>query len=69
MAVKYIKLFPREIHPLYYDPANDFYYLTEKDLAHGGIHYTPEELPAQLNMLHLYKLYHVRGSGLKPESG
>ena len=69
LAVKYIKLFPREIHPLYYDPVNDFYYLTEKDLAHGGIHYTPEELPAQLNMLHLYKLYHVRGSGLKPESG
>ncbi|MDD7753768.1 MAG: hypothetical protein PUJ51_04585 [Clostridiales bacterium] len=62
LAVKYIKLFPREIHPLYYDPANDFYYLTEKDLAHGGTHYTPEELSAQLNMLHLYKLYYVRGS-------
>lgn len=63
LAVKYIKLFPREIRPLYYDPANDFYYLTEKDLEHGGIHYTAENLYEQLNMLHLYKLYYVRGLG------
>lgn len=63
LAIKYIKLFPREIRPLYYDPVNDFYYLTEKDLAHGGIHYTAENLCEQLNMLHLYKLYYARGLG------
>jgi hypothetical protein len=44
LAVKYIKLFPREIRPLYYDEADNFYYLTEKDAEHGGIHYTEDNL-------------------------
>lgn len=60
LAMKYIKLFPREIRPLYFDEQNDFYYLTEKDISHGGIHYTPETLFEQLNMMYLYKLYRVR---------
>lgn len=60
LAVKYIKLFPREIRPLYYDEINNFYYLTEKDVEHGGIHYTEDNLFEQLDMLHLYKLYRVR---------
>jgi hypothetical protein len=44
LAIKYIKLYPREIHPLYFDEVNNLYYLTEKDADHGGIAYEAKDL-------------------------
>ena len=44
LAIKYIKLYPREIHPLYFDEANNLYYLTEKDANNGGIAYEAKDL-------------------------
>ena len=60
LITKYIKLYPREIKPLYYDEANKLYYLTENDEAHGGKPYTKDTLFDALDLLSLYKLYKVR---------
>jgi hypothetical protein len=62
LAVKYLKFYPREIRPLYVDEANQIFYLTEEDSAHGGTPYTISEIFEHLDRMHLYKLYHVRGS-------
>lgn len=60
LTVKYIKLFPREIKPLYFDKENNLFYLTEKDSAHGGIGYTSSSLLNVVDKLALYKIYEVR---------
>ena len=63
LTVKYIKLFPREIKPLYYDssPAGEsLFYLTEKDRNHGGTPYTYWELLSHVDKLSLYKIREVR---------
>ena len=60
LTVKYIKLFPREIKPLYFDEANNLFYLTEKDSAHGGTSYTTSSLLSAVDKLALYKVYRVR---------
>lgn len=66
LAVKYIKLFPREIHPLYVNEEKELFYLTEEDEQHGGVGYPVQEIFQHLNVLHLYKLYYVRGAKLNP---
>lgn len=60
LTVKYIKLFPREIKPLYFDEVNNLFYLTEKDSAHGGTSYTTSSLLSVVDKLALYKIYRVR---------
>lgn len=60
LTVKYIKLFPREIKPLYFDEVNNLFYLTEKDSAHGGTSYTTSSLLSAVDKLALYKVYRVR---------
>lgn len=63
LAVKYIKLFSREIKPLYYDSSpggNSSFYLTEKDALHGGTPYTYQELLNHVDRFSLYKIYEVR---------
>ena len=60
LTVKYIKLFPREIKPLYFDEVNNLFYLTEKDSAHGGVSYTTSSLLSVVDKLALYKIYKVR---------
>lgn len=60
LAVKYMKLYPRELHSVYYDESEDLYYLTEEDRAHGGIPYTGDEIIDQLNILNLYKVRRTR---------
>lgn len=59
LAVKYIKLFSRDIRALYYDGVSS-YYLTEKDKNHGGKPYTYLELLDVVDKFSLYKIYKVR---------
>lgn len=60
LAVKYIKLYPREIKPLYLDETKQLYYLTEEDEFNGGVGYTVQEIFSHLDKMCLYKLYKVR---------
>ena len=64
LVVKYMKLYSREIKPLYYDGVSN-YYLTEKDQNHGGIPYTYFDLLNVVDKFSLYKIYYARGAKLK----
>lgn len=59
IEIKYIKLYPREIKPIYFDGLNTFY-LTENDRAHGGVPYVGKEILKVIDKLSLYKVYKVR---------